>query len=89
MRSGPLRTSLWLSASSLLLASVSLVLGQQVNYLNHLSFFNAMALGMVSLSIAALLIGLIGTWQTRGQSVTLWLANMLALVILGLYLFDS
>ncbi|MEM6435048.1 MAG: hypothetical protein AAF773_14530 [Cyanobacteria bacterium P01_D01_bin.115] len=83
------KASLLLSGISLLLASISIILGQQVNYLAHLAFFNAMALLMVSLGIAALLLGLIGLWRTRGQSKLMWFANICALLVLGLYLFDS
>ena len=83
------KASFLLSATSLLLASVSLILGQQVNYLDYLSFFSAMALLMVASGIAALLMGVIGTWQTRGRSVPLWIANVVAILILSMYAFDS
>ena len=83
------KASFLLSASSLLLASISIMLGKQVNYLAYLPFFNAMALLMVSLGIAALLLGLIGTWRTRGRSTLLWVANVVALLVLSLYVFDS
>lgn len=83
------KASFLLSASSLLLASISIILGQQVNYLDYLPFFSAMALLMVSLGIAALLMGLVGTWRMRGRSMPLWIANVVALLVLSLYIFDS
>lgn len=83
------KASLLLSISSLLLASVSIILGNQVDYLAYLLFFNTMAWLMVSLSIAALLLGLIGIYRTRGQSRSLWFASIVALLVLGLYIFDS
>ena len=83
-----LQTSLVMSVSSLLLAFISIALGQRVNYLDYLPFFNAMALVMLSLGVGALLLGLLGTWRTRGRSLPLWFANVLALLVLSLYLFD-
>ena len=78
-----------MSASSLLLATVSLILGTHVDYLAYLPLFNTMALLMVALGIAALLLGLIGLWRTGGQNRLLWFANIVALLVLGLYVFDS
>lgn len=80
--------SFLLSAGSLLLATVSIVLGQEVNYLDYLSLFNAMAAGMLSLSAAALLVGLVGTWKARGRSVLLWSADAVALMVAALYVFN-
>ena len=76
--------SLLLSVGSLLLASISIELGRQVNYLTYLSFFNVMTVGILSMSAAALLVGLVGTWKTRGRSTSLWLANAVAVYVIAL-----
>jgi len=83
-----LRTSLLLSAGSLLLACTSTILGQRVNYLDYLPAFNAMAATMLALCIAALAAAVVGTWKSRGRSTTLWLADLIAVLILAMYVFN-
>lgn len=67
---------------------ISVALGQLVNYLDNLLLFNAMALVMVLAGVAAVLVGLIGTWRTRGRSALLWFADTIALLTVALYVFD-
>jgi hypothetical protein len=81
-------TSLLLSASSLLLATISIVLGRQVNYLAYLSLFNAMAVGWLSLGAAALVVALVGTWKAQGRSTLLWVANAVAVFVVVLMFAD-
>ena len=83
-----LTLSLLLCALSLLLAVGNTLLGQRVNYLDYLTFFNVMAVSMLALSVAALATGALGTWKARGRSPALWLANAIALLLLGAFLFD-
>ena len=83
-----LRTSLLLSASSLLLACTSIVLGGRVNYLDYLPAFNAMAATMLALCIAALTAAVVGMWKSRGRSITFWLAVVIAVLILGMFVFN-
>ena len=82
------KLSLALSVASLIVASVSLTLGRQINYLNYLPLFNALALLMLGLAIAALLLALFGIWRSRGRSIGVWLANGVAVFVLSLYAFD-
>jgi hypothetical protein len=84
----PAIVSLLFSAGSLLLATTSVVIGRQVNYLDHLALFNAMAAGMLSLSVAGLVAGLVGTWKARGRNALLWSANVVAAMVTALYLFN-
>lgn len=83
-----LKTSLQLSGCSLTLAVAAIVLAQHVNYLNYLLLFNTMALVMVSAGMAAVLIGLLGTWQTRGRNAALWFADTVALLAVISYVFN-
>lgn len=83
------KASLLMSGSSLLLAAASIILSQQVDYLAYLPLFNTMALLMVALGLAALLLGVFGLWRIGGQNRLLWFANIVALLVLGLYVFDS
>lgn len=83
-----LSTSLLLSSGSLLLAATSMVLARRVNYVDHLSAFNAMAAAMLVLCAAALTAGLVGTWKSRGRSLPLWLADAVALLVLGMFAFN-
>ncbi len=84
-----LNASLLLSAISLVLATISGLAGRRVNYLDYLQIFNAMAALMLATSVAAFAIGTIGTWKERGQGASLWLADVLAVAIVALFLFDS
>lgn len=84
-----LNASLLLSAGSLLLAFVSIAAGRRVNYLDHLGAFNAMAAAMLALGAAALVVGAVGTWKSRGRSASLWLADALAVLVVSSYVFDS
>lgn len=77
-----------LSTASLTVAVSSMLLGQQVNYLNYLTLFNSMALLMLSFAIAALLLSIVGIWQQQGRSLWSWAASGLALCALLLYVFD-
>ncbi len=89
-RSGSLlRVSLLLSAGSLFLALVNILLGRRVHYYDDLAAFNAMAAVMLALGVAALVIGLVGTWKARGRSAPLWMADALALLVVGFYLLDG
>ncbi len=81
--------SLLSSAASLLLAATSIVIGRQVDYLDHLPLFNAMAAGMLALVLAALLSGLAGTWKARGRGAWLWSANVVAVFATAFLLFNS
>ena len=81
--------SLLLSAGSLLVALVSTLLGRRVNYLDHLPLFNSMAATMLALGVAALAAGVAGTWKSRGRDATPWLADAIAVLVLGLYVFNG
>lgn len=87
-RESLLNASLLLSAGSLFLALVSILLGRRVDYYDHLSAFNLMAAAMLSLGVAAFVVGLVGTWKARGRSVAFLAADVLALFVVGLYVFD-
>ena len=78
--------SLLPSTGSLLVALVSVILGRRVSYLDHLAAFNSMA--MLALGVAALVVGLVETWKSRGRSASAWLADLLAVVVVGLYVFN-
>ena len=84
----PLSTSLLLSCGSLLLAASSMALARRVNYVDHLPAFNAMAAAMLALCAAALIAGVVGTWKSRGRSLSLWLADAVALLVLGMFAFN-
>lgn len=77
-----------LSAASLSVAMFSVLLGQQVNYLNHLALFNSMALVMLSFVIAALFLSIVGIWRQQENNLWSWSASGLALCTLLLYVFD-
>ncbi|MGD1896183.1 MAG: hypothetical protein ACFB16_04430 [Phormidesmis sp.] len=47
-----------------------------------------MALVMLALAIAAFLLSIVGLWQRQGRSLKGWSANLLALCVLLLYVFD-
>lgn len=78
-----LKTSLLLSAISLAMMCINLWLSQQTNYTNQFRLFGLTVLGMLSAGGAALLLGLLGTWCTRGRSLPLWVANLVALSFAG------
>jgi len=84
-----LSASVALSAGSLLLATTSVLVGRRVNYLDYLPAFNVMAAGMLALCLGALAVGVVGTWRSRGRSPGLWLADTLAVLVLGLFLLDA
>jgi hypothetical protein len=83
-----LNLSLLLSASSLSLATVSVLIGRRVDTIHHLGLFNAMAMAMLAFGAGALAAGLIGTWRARGRSAPLWLADAVASSVVALYLFN-
>ncbi|MBE9063936.1 hypothetical protein [cf. Phormidesmis sp. LEGE 11477] len=87
VRSSVTKQSFILSAASLTVAAISILLGQQVNYLNYLILFNSMAVLMLSLAIASLLLSIIGIWRQQGRSLWSWAAAGLALCVL-LCVFD-
>ena len=80
MRTSSLKTTLWLSASSFLVAVFSVVLGQLVWYLDYLFLFSFLAVAIVALSVAALIAGAIGLWQTKGRRWPLWVATFVPAV---------
>jgi hypothetical protein len=47
-----------------------------------------MAMAMLVLSVGALVTGVVGTWKSRGRSMTLWLADVIAVLVLGTYVFN-
>jgi len=79
----------WISALSLgiaiILTRLNIYLGTQVNYLDHLSFFNALTLLILACVGIAILLSVAGVWKTRFRSlplVVLSLASTAYLVLL-------
>lgn len=83
-----LRTSLALSAGSFSLALVAALLGQVVYYLDHLRFFNFLAVTMLVLAIGAITLGVIGTVRSRGRKISLWLADLFALALVAFFVWN-
>ena len=88
VRSSATTQSFILSAVSLSIAVFSMLLGQQVNYLNYLILFNIMAVLMLSSAISALLLSIVGIWRQPKNNLWSWSASGLALCVLLLYVFD-
>lgn len=86
---GPRNISLMLTASSFLLALVSIQLGRRLNHLEHLPMFNLLAAAMLVLVIAGLVVAFVPLVKTRGRGASLWLAAAVAIVVLGAFLLED
>lgn len=55
-------------AASVAIAVLSVALAHRVNYLDHLSLFNALAMAILVLGLIALIAALGGAWSRRDTS---------------------
>ena len=81
--------SLALTTGSLLLGLANIGLGRRVNYLNHLTLFNSLALTMLALAAGALVVATVPLVRSRGRGASLWMAAMLACGLIGTYLLSD
>jgi hypothetical protein len=78
-----------LTATSFVLAMVSIQLGRKLNYLDHLPVFNSLALVMLALVLSALVVAVVQLVKARERSASPWVAVTLALFVLSSYLLDD
>lgn len=66
---------LWISVlslgSAIVLARLNIYLGTQVNYLDYLSYFNALTIAVLACAGVAILLSVAGLWRTRFKSIPL------------------
>ena len=81
--------SLALTTGSLLLGLANIGLGRRVNYLDHLTLFNLLALTMLVLAASAVVVATVPLVRSRGRGASLWMAAILACGLIGTYLLDD
>jgi hypothetical protein len=64
--------------SAYLLTQLNIYLGTSVNYLDYLSLFNALTIGLLACAGIAILMGFIGLWRVRFKSVPLVLLSLVS-----------
>jgi hypothetical protein len=76
-------------ASAIGLTRLNIYLGTQVNYLDHLLFFNALTIGILSCAAITIILSLAGLWKTRFKSIPLVLVSLVSFAFLILlFLID-
>jgi len=89
LRMSPAKVSLLFTASSVLLAVISIQLGRRLNYLEHLPMFNVFAATMLGLVGVGLVAAIVPLFRARWRSPSLWLTAALAALVLSSYLLDE
>jgi hypothetical protein len=72
-----------------LVAGTSLFLGARVNYLDHLSVFNALAATMLTLGVVGLACSVVGLWKARLRSMPFSITATLSLLFLIRIMLDG
>ena len=63
-------------ASAIVLTRLNIYLGTQVNYQDHLLFFNVLTIGVLVCASIAIILSIAGLWRTRFKSIPLWLIGL-------------
>lgn len=89
LKLSPARVSLASTASSVLLAVISIQLGRRLNYAERLPMFNVFAASMPGLVGVGLVAAIVPLFRVRWRSPSLWVAAVFAALVLGSYLLDE